>query len=384
LRKKIITVIGARPQFIKAAAISRMIGNSYADKMEEIIIHTGQHYDANMSDVFFKELQIPEPSYNLNVGSNSHALQTAEMMMKLEPILLNEKPDAVLVYGDTNSTLAAAMVSSKLNIPIIHVEAGLRSFQKSMPEEINRIITDHCSSLLFCPTETAVQNLKAEGFSTEASNNQKANADNPSCIKSGDVMYDNVRYYGNIAEENLMLMNELQIESQKFILLTIHRPINTDHPKRLESILAACLSILKQNDIKIILPIHPRTSQKINESINPEIPQAIENAVNFIITDPKSYLEMLLLEKHARLIITDSGGVQKEAYFFNKNVLILRHETEWNELIQNQCAVLVDADEDKIVSAASRFMRNTKNEFPALFGNGNAAEIICNTIIEKL
>ena len=384
MKKKIITVIGARPQIIKASAISRAIELTYSDQLEEIIVHTGQHYDANMSDVFFSELNLPLPNYHLNTGSKSHATQTADIMVKLEPILLKEKPDAILVYGDTNSTLAAALVSIKLSIPIIHVEAGLRSFNKSMPEEINRIITDHSSTFLFCPTETALNNLRNEGLIQTKNAVSISNIDHPFSMLCGDVMYDNAIHYSNITSIEKDIFQELDIEHGKYILLTVHRPANTDEAKRLEAILEACLSIIKKHNISIVFPLHPRTAKKMNELENTVLVREIKENSKFIITDPKSYLQMLCLEKHSKLIMTDSGGVQKEGYFFNKHVLIFRSETEWTEIVEAGCAILVDADYQLILEATNQFLNGPQQQFPLMFGNGKAAQIICETIIEKL
>ena len=384
MKKKIITVVGARPQIIKASAISRAIELTYSNKLEEIIVHTGQHYDANMSDVFFSELNLPLPNYHLNTGSKSQATQTADIMVKLEPILLKEMPDAVLVYGDTNSTIAAALVSIKLSIPIIHVEAGLRSFSKSMPEEINRIVTDHSSTFLFCPTETAMNNLRNEGLINTKHQSSILNIDNPFSMLCGDVMFDNAIHYSSITNVENEIFQELEIEIGNYILLTVHRPINTDETKRLESILEACLSVIKKHNISIVFPLHPRTAKKMNELENTDLMKEIKENSKFIITDPKSYLQMLCLEKHSKLIMTDSGGVQKEGYFFNKHVLIFRSETEWTEIVETGCASLVDSDFQLIIEATNKFLNGPQQQFPLLFGNGKAAQIICETIIEKL
>ncbi len=332
---KIVTIVGARPQFIKAAAVSRAIeAFNEADaggRVQELIVHTGQHYDANMSKVFFDELKIPRPAVNLEVGSGPHGQQTAMMLAKIEQVLLDQKPDWVLIYGDTNSTLAGALAGAKLHIPIAHVEAGLRSFNRRMPEEINRIVSDTISTLLLCPTETAIANLKAEGI-TEG------------VVNVGDVMYDSVLYNASLAETRSKIMSELGLEPKSYYLATVHRAENTDDPARLAGICEA----FGQIDRPIILPLHPRTKKTLGESLT-----SLGWRVRLI--DPVAYLDMLTLEKNARMILTDSGGVQKEAYWFGVPCVTLRDETEWVELVTAGCNRIVGADTKSILTAVTHF-----------------------------
>ena len=370
---KIVTVIGARPQIIKAAALSRAIKNKFSDKIKEVIIHTGQHYDENMSQVFFDELGIPAPDYNLGVGSGSHGVQTAKMIEGIEEILLKEKPDYLVVYGDTNSTLAGAIAASKIHIPIVHIEAGLRSFNKAMPEEINRICCDHCSTMLFSPTSTGYKNLINEGFSP---NNEKPfNIDNPGIYHCGDVMYDNSLYFGSTAN------SQEPTAKSNYILCTIHRNNNTDEPDRLKSIVDALIKISEEKDI--IIPLHPRTKKLLDVNLDLETYNTFINRSSIHIIEPVSFLEMISLEKNAELVITDSGGVQKEAYFFKKPCIIIRSETEWKEIVEVGAALIADADKDKIIEGYYHFKDNRIEEFPEIFGDGKAAEFICNELISN-
>jgi UDP-GlcNAc3NAcA epimerase len=348
---KIVTILGARPQFIKAGSVSREIAKH--SNIKEIIVHTGQHFDKNMSDIFFDEMKIPKPHYNLNINGLSHGAMTGQMMEKIEKILLQEKPDWVLVYGDTNSTLAGALSASKLHIKVAHIEAGLRSFNMKMPEEINRILTDRISNILFCPTVTAITHLKNEGF------------ENFNCkiINSGDVMQDGALFYSSLAIKPPIKLNK------EFILSTIHRAENTDDKERLKEIFEALNEIGK--DIQIILPLHPRTKQIIQSS-NLTIQ-------NLTIIEPLGYLEMVYLIKNSQLIMTDSGGLQKEAYFFKKPCITLRDETEWIELIEHKFNVLVGANKKKILHAYQEFEFN-KNFNLILYGKGNASEIILQSL----
>lgn len=350
---KIITVIGARPQFIKAAAVS----NKLRRKNQEILIHTGQHYDENMSEIFFKELGIPFPDYNLTVGSGSHGRQTGEMLIKLEEIYEKEKPDLILVYGDTNSTLAGALVASKMIIPVVHVEAGLRSFNKAMPEEQNRIIADHLSTLLFTPTETAVKNLEKEGVFNNVYN-------------VGDVMFDAVLYFGNKAKDRSSILDKIEMKNNKFILGTIHRAENTNDIKRLNNIIEA----LNQCEESVILPLHPRTKKYIED-------YGLTFNNNVKVIAPIGYLDMLFLEKNCMKIVTDSGGVQKEAFFMNKPCITMRDETEWVETVENGWNILVGTDKKKILDAIINFEpQKPKNNY---FGNGNSSDKICEIIESK-
>lgn len=377
---KIVSIVGARPQIIKSSAISRAIKNSFSDQISEIIVHTGQHYDDKMSKTFFNELNIPNPKYNLNVGSANHGQQTAAMIKGIENMLIIEKPDCVILYGDTNSTLAGAISASKLQIPIAHVEAGLRSFNKTMPEEINRILCDHVSTLLFCPTKISVNNLVAEGFKHEEYSKSTASINNPIVYYCGDIMYDNSIHFASVASENILKVNN--ITSDNFILVTVHRNNNTDDPKRLSSIFNALNNISRQDNINILIPLHPRTSKLLN-TINSEIYTSISKNSLVKIIPPVSFLEMIALEKNAKLIITDSGGVQKEAYFFKKPSIVLRPETEWVELVENKVAILADADEERIIKAYRDFKKSKQLFFPIIYGDGHAAEFICSKIIEN-
>lgn len=377
--KKIITVIGARPQIIKAAAISRCIRNQFTDQLQEVLLHTGQHFDDNMSGAFFDELEIPQPKYNLHIQSSLHGDQTAQMLIGIEEKIEIEKPDAVLLYGDTNSTLAGALAASKVHVPIIHVEAGLRSFNKSMPEEINRIVADHCSSLLFSPTPTGIDNLKNEGFDFE----QKTpySVDKPGVFLCGDIMLDNSLYFAK--KTGIDFRKQHAIEPNNYFLATIHRPQNTDNPERLEAIFEALMEIAQEEKITFVLPLHPRTEHRLKE-FHTELWQKV-NSVSYVkILPPTSFLEMIALESNARFIATDSGGVQKEAFFFKKPALILRSETEWVEICDQNNALLVDADKNRIKKGI-HWMKNEMNkEYKPIFGDGDASVFICNEIVKFL
>lgn len=377
---KILTIIGARPQIIKAAAISRTIKNGFDHQIQEILVHTGQHYDANMSDVFFKEMGIPEPHHNLNVGSMSHAAQTAKMMLGIENLINSEKPNYLLVYGDTNSTLAGALSAAKLHLPVIHVEAGLRSYNKSMPEEINRIMTDHASTLLFTPTKTGFKNLIKEGFSN--TDVQKADVDHPAIFHCGDVMLDNSLFFKEKAQKDSQILQKMNLKPNEFVLCTIHRDNNTDIKERLTNIVRALLEISQKNDIQIVLPLHPRTAKKLPEMLDSHLYQDFTTAVGIKITEPVSFFDMIQLESNSKLIMTDSGGVQKEAFFFKKPCLILRSETEWVEIVDADCAKIVDANREKIIENFNLYLNKQDLFFPDIFGNGKAAEFICQKIIK--
>jgi UDP-GlcNAc3NAcA epimerase len=378
---KIVTVVGARPQIIKAAALSRTIQNSFSNEITEIIIHTGQHYDANMSQVFFEELGIPSPHINLNIGSASHGKQTAQMISEIEKILLAEKPDYIVLYGDTNSTLAGAVAASKIHIPIVHIEAGLRSFNKSMPEEINRIVCDHTSTLLFVPTVTGIKNLQKEGFKMEAK--APYSADHPGVFHCGDIMFDNLVHFSEMAEQKTNIIQKLNLTESDFVLCTIHRDNNTDSPERLHQIISAMCYIAENLHLKIVIPLHPRTSKIIENKLQTELYTRLTGNKNIHLIPPVSYLEMIALEKNAKLILSDSGGVQKEAYFFKKPLVVARPETEWVEIIENGAGIIADADENKIIEAIHYFETHTSLEFPNVFGDGHAAEFICRTMLEQ-
>ena len=379
---KIVTIIGARPQIIKAAALSRAIKNNFSSQITEIIVHTGQHYDDNMSQVFFDELEIPLPNYNLNVGSGNHGKQTATMISAIEDVLLIEKPNAIVLYGDTNSTLAGAMAASKIHIPVIHIEAGLRSFNKSMPEEINRIMCDHVSTLLFSPTKTGFNNLIQEGFLSQT--NAPYSIDNPKIYHCGDVMYDNSLFFSKISDVKTSIINDLKLKNNGFILATIHRNNNTDEPIRLNALFKSLNDISINHQLQIVLPLHPRTSNLLDRNLSKDLTEAIRLNSNFKIISPVSFLEMLALEKNCCLVMTDSGGVQKEAFYFEKPCVILRPETEWIELLENGAALIADADENKIKFSFEQLIAKKDLSFPKLYGDGNAAVFICSEIISQI
>ncbi|MBD3789211.1 MAG: UDP-N-acetylglucosamine 2-epimerase (non-hydrolyzing) [Campylobacterales bacterium] len=350
---KIVTILGARPQFIKAGSVSREIAKH--ETIQEVIVHTGQHYDANMSDIFFEQMQIPKPDYFLGINGKSHGAMTGQMLEKIEEVLEIEKPDWVMVYGDTNSTLAGALAASKMHIKVAHIEAGLRSFNMKMPEEVNRILTDRVSTLLFCPTDTAIQNLQNEGY---------ANFD-CKIIKSGDVMQDGALFYKNLA-----LKPPLDIK-EDFILCTIHRAENTDDANRLKNIVEALEAIGKEK--QIILPLHPRT-KKILENLDITIN-------NLTIIEPVGYLEMVWLIDHCSLVMTDSGGLQKEAFFFAKPCITLRDETEWVELVKHTFNILAGADKNRILDIYINRNSFFSDDFNIdLYGGGEA----CRHIVDGL
>jgi UDP-N-acetylglucosamine 2-epimerase len=369
---KIVTIVGARPQFIKAAAVSRAIKsfnrNRPGSKKEihEIFVHTGQHYDYLMDRVFFEELQLPKSDYYLGVGSASHGKQTGMMLERIETVLKKEKPRIVVVYGDTNSTLAGALAAAKVNIPVAHVEAGLRSYDRTMPEEINRLLTDHLSALLFCPTNQAVRNLSREGIKNGKTKMVK---------KVGDVMYDSILYYSKIAEQKSTILKDLNLlpntphspfRTPHYYLSTLHRAENTDDPKRLKSILKAIKEIGK--DVFVILPLHPRTKKMISTY------HLVRETKGIRLIDPVSYLDMLKLEKNAEAILTDSGGVQKEAYWFGVPCFTLREETEWVETLRRGGNVLVGSATESIVEAVrDRMGRRFPSKGKGIFGDGRAS-----------
>jgi UDP-GlcNAc3NAcA epimerase len=351
---KIVTIVGARPQFVKAAVLSRLIKND--PSMEEVIIHTGQHFDAAMSDVFFEQMEIPKPHYHLEVNSLSHGAMTGRMLEKIEEVLLKEKPQLVLVYGDTNSTLAGALAAQKLHIPVAHVEAGLRSFNMNMPEETNRIITDRISSILFAPTQTAIAHLKKEGFENY----------NVNIYQSGDIMLDAAMYYAKLSGERSTLNLDLDKE---FILCTLHRAENTDDPVRLAEIVSALNEINKETSI--ILPLHPRTKKMLDQH---------DIKLDVTSIDPVGYFEMIELLQKCKMVMTDSGGLQKEAYFFKKPCVTLRDETEWTELVENGFNLIAGSDQQSIVSKV-RQMLNKKLDFSIeLYGKGKSGEAILAAI----
>lgn len=379
---KVLTVVGARPQIIKGAAVSRAFKKNHSTEVQEIIVHTGQHYDFNMSEVFFTELGIPKPGYNLNVGSAMHGAQTAAMISGIEEILLKEKPSCIILYGDTNSTLAGAIAASKLHVPVVHVEAGLRSFNKKMPEEINRIVCDHVSTLLFTPTKTGMQNLLREGFKSD--NKKPYSADNPKIFHCGDVMYDNSLFFSEIAEEKTDIIEKLQLKRGKFILATIHRDTNTDNPERLTSLFEALTEISESKNLDVIVPLHPRTSKLLQSNLPQNLYKNVTEGKKIKIVLPVSFLEMISLEKNSKFIMTDSGGVQKEAFFFKKPVIILREETEWVEIVKNKTGVLTGVDKNKILKAVDHFTNANNLSFPNYYGDGKASEFICSEIVSLI
>lgn len=379
---KIVTIIGARPQIIKAAALSRAIRNHFNSQIKEIIVHTGQHYDENMSQVFFDELGIPAPDYNLNVGSGSHGKQTAAMIIGIEEILLKEKPNAIVLYGDTNSTLAGGVAASKIHVPVVHIEAGLRSRNKAMPEEVNRIMCDHVSTLLFSPTKTGFDNLLMEGFKKD--NKAPYTADNPKIYHCGDVMYDNSLHFSTVAEQKTDILSKYKLQKNNFILATIHRNNNTDDPVRLNALFSALNKISESDKLDVILPLHPRTSKLLDTNLNKELLNAVKSNPKFHIVPPASFLEMIALEKNCRIVMTDSGGVQKEAFYFEKPCVILRPETEWIELVECGTALIADADEAKIIESYKTLTSKTNMQFPKLYGDGKASEFICEEMVKYL
>lgn len=351
---KIVSIVGARPQFIKCAPVSHAIRQVH----NEILIHTGQHYDYEMSDIFFKELYIPNPEYDLGIGSGDHGYQTGNMMIEIEKVLFDEKPDCVIVYGDTNSTLAGALVASKMSIKIAHVEAGLRSFDKSMPEEINRKLTDNVSDILFCPTHTAVENLEHEGIVRGV-------------YLVGDVMLDALNFNRKIAQKNSQIIKNLELEEGNYLVITVHRPSNTDNKKNMENI----IEILGKSKRKVVFPVHPRTKKLlINYGLWEKIPE------NVIIIPPLGYLDMLNLLQSAYKILTDSGGVQKEAYMLGVQCITLRDNTEWVETLEDGWNSLVGANKEKILEAINE--SKPKKDQTNIFGNGDASKKICRHLRE--
>lgn len=356
---KVVTIVGARPQFVKAAAVSRVL-KSHAS-IDEIILHTGQHYDDSMSEVFFREMEIPKPFMNLEIKSSLHGEMTAQMLTGIEKVLIDKRPDAVLVYGDTNSTLAGALAAAKLQIKLVHVEAGLRSFNMAMPEEINRILTDRISNLLCCPTDQAMMNLNNEGF-------DKLNLN---VVKTGDVMQDAAIYYSQKSTENSTILKQLALD--RFVLCTLHRQENTNDKLRLRNIVQAINEI--NAVVPVVLPLHPRTKKILAvEGLLPEC----------IIIDPVGYFDMIELIKNSSLVMTDSGGLQKEAYFFSRFCITLRDETEWTELVENGFNYLVGADKEKIVTIALKYLDQKLTSSIDLYGKGFASENIVNAILKYI
>ncbi len=357
---KILTVIGARPQFIKAAALSREFAKH--PEIEEIIVHTGQHFDANMSEVFFAEMEIPKPSYNLEINSLSHGAMTGRMIEGIEEILLKEKPDLLLVFGDTNSTIAGALAAKKLHVKVAHVEAGLRSFNMEMPEEVNRILTDRISDYLFCPTQSAIDNLKKEGY------------DNIDCevLRTGDVMQDAALFYAHKSAEKSAVVSQIGLD--KFALATLHRAENTDSPERLTNLVEG-LNEIHETICPVVLPLHPRTKAKLEQF-------GLELKVKLI--DPVGYFDIIELLKNCSVVMTDSGGLQKEAFFFRKNCVTMRDQTEWVELIENEVNVLTGADKELLIDSVQKMLTKSSDFDVNLYGNGKASEAIVTAIQSSL
>ena len=353
---KIVTIVGARPQFIKAAPVSHELRKEHT----EYLVHTGQHYDENMSRLFFDELGIPEPDINLNIGSGLHAQQTGQMMIGIEEILVTQQPDLVLVYGDTNSTLAGAVAGSKLNIPICHVEAGLRTYNRKMPEEINRVLTDKISDYLFCPTQTAVKHLKAEGITKRVS-------------LTGDVMYDASLHFSKLAEQKDSVLEKLGLLTKQYILATCHRPQNTDDMEAMSNIISAFM----EADLKVVFPVHPRTRGFLSKF---GLDEKIKHQSNLVLIEPVGYLEMIQLEQNAKKILTDSGGVQKEAYFYKVPCITMRPETEWTETVEDGWNKLVGADKKEILQALATFNPNQAQNNH--YGDGTASVKIARILLE--
>ncbi len=361
--KKILTIIGARPQFVKASAVSRIFRNGYIGQLQEVLVHTGQHFDENMSKVFFDDLDIPVPKYNLEISGGRHGAMTGRMLESIEKVLIEERPDWVLVYGDTNSTLAGALAATKLHIPVAHVESGLRSFNMRMPEEVNRIVTDRLSTLLFCPTDTAVKNLKAEGVIDGVEN-------------VGDVMYDVALFYQEQARRQSKILENLSVTEGNFVLATCHRAENTDDPARLGEIVSALSNLSEKLDV--VLPLHPRTKKLLSDVGSSERLGKVK------IVDPLPFLDMIALEQGARLILTDSGGVQKEAFFYGVPCITMRDETEWVETIELGWNRLVGASAAAIDSAVAECLRNSpRNVLSFPYGDGHAAEKIVARILAQ-
>lgn len=358
MKRKIVSIIGARPQFVKAAVLSRALRNT--NEVEEILIHTGQHFDYNMSEVFFEEMEIPKPKYNLGINGNTHGAMTGQMLEKIEEILIVEKPEWVVVFGDTNSTIAGALAARKLNIKVAHIEAGLRSFNMIMPEEINRILTDRISDILFAPTQTAVDNLSKEGFDSI----------DAQVVLCGDVMQDAATYYSQTSERKRKLSED--IFQGDFILATLHRAENTDDPTRLRGIVDA-LNMLHKS-IRVVMPLHPRTKKTI---------EANGLKLNIDLIDPVGYFDMIELLKHCKLVVTDSGGLQKEAYFFEKNCVTVRDETEWVELVENGFNLLAGADTELILDHVQTMLNRSSDFSSQLYGNGHSGEIIVKVLLEN-
>lgn len=355
---KILTIIGARPQFVKAAVVSREFAKHQS--IQEVIVHTGQHFDKNMSDVFFDEMEIPKPDYNLEINSLSHGAMTGRMLEEIEKVLIKEQPNYVMVYGDTNSTIAGALAAKKLHIKVAHIEAGLRSFNIEMPEEVNRILTDRISDVLFCPTQTAIDNLEKEGGKNSYGE----------IVMSGDVMQDAAMFYAEKAKEKNTILED--ILKNDFILCTLHRAENTDSKEKLTDIVNALNDIHKTT--RIVLPLHPRTAKKLNE---------FNLKLNVTTIEPVGYFDMITLLENCKMVMTDSGGLQKEAFFFHKNCVTLREQTEWVELVENGYNKLAGSNYEQILKLSNEMLSKSSDFSKNLYGNGNAAEAIAQWFVNQ-
>lgn len=378
---KLLTVIGARPQIIKAAALSRAVRSFFPDRVEEKILHTGQHYDENMSGVFFSELGVPEPWVNLGTGSGHHGQQTAKMISGIEEVLLSEHFDGVVLYGDTNSTLAGAVAAAKLHVPVFHIEAGLRSFDMGMPEEQNRIVCDQLSSICFTPTSTATENLIREGFASGGTNFR--NGKGRKICQCGDVMFDNALFFSSLAGEKCDILSRYGLTAGEYVLSTVHRDRNTDDPARLNAIFGAIVDISEKYEMKVALPLHPRTEKLLSVNLDSKLYDRLISCPGIVIMPPASFFEILVLEKNARVVMTDSGGVQKESFFFSRPCVVFREETEWVEIISHGAGVLSGADREKILTAFDE-MYSREVTFPNLFGDGEASKHILENILDYL
>ncbi|MDT8308808.1 MAG: UDP-N-acetylglucosamine 2-epimerase (non-hydrolyzing) [Bacteroidales bacterium] len=377
---QLTTIVGTRPQVIKASALHRQIKEKYSNTIHENIVHTGQHYDDRMSDIFFRELEFPVMDINLNTGSDTHPRQISFMMEGVERVLNSLMPDMVLVYGDTNSTFAAAVAANKMNFPVMHVEAGVRSSNKTTPEEINRILTDHVSSVLAAPTVNGFNNLVKEGFNAYAEPPFSIN--NPILANTGDVMLDNLNYYFELAMEKSAEMGRYNVSPDNYAFMTLHRDFNTDSAERLNSIIGSMVALSASFAMPVIFSVHPRTAKAMREKLDKKLQDILKSGDHIITIPPATYLEAIMFMNHASVICTDSGGIQKEAFFLKKPVVLFREKTEWDELVRAGNTILAGAGEETLLEAAEVFLhKKPKIVYPALFGQGNAAELICQEIL---
>jgi len=377
---KILTLVGARPQFIKAATISRCIAKHFANDLHEIIVHSGQHYDDNMSEDFFKELEIPKPNYQFNLKNIPPLERITQMRVNIELAIQNEKPDLIILYGDTNTTLAGTYAATHQHIPIVHIEAGLRSYDETMPEEFNRYTCDHASSLLFAPSKKAFENLIKEGFS--ATNKAPYSMGNAAIFNSGDVMYDGLLYALKRIDKEKAILKKHQLKQDQYVLATIHRNFNTDNPKRLNELFEGFEKLSIARNIDIIIPLHPRTRKQLNLHLDSDLDSRIKNNPHIKFINPLSYFDLLTLANSSKMVITDSGGLQKEAYLLKKPCLIAREVTEWTEITENGNAILYDSDPIRLLSAFDYFSLKTDLTYPSFYGDGKAAKFICKKIIK--